>query len=215
MENQDLLATRATAAEEPAEDLRNGDRGFTLIELMVVVLIIAILIAIAIPTFLGARERSQDRAVQSNLRNGLTAAKVIYADSEDYTEATTTHLEEIEPSLDFVTGAESTARDIISVSSGSTQAIEMVGLSASGSCWGLVDLTTGEFAGTYYGETTPCRATDDASNANLVYDSWSNSPSPSTVICFDPPMIAVVPGFLLQGADLAGIFDPCVPPEVL
>jgi type IV pilus assembly protein PilA len=57
-----------------------GERegGFTLIELMVVVLIIAILIAIAIPTFLGARTRAQDRAAQSNLRNALTAEKSFY-----------------------------------------------------------------------------------------------------------------------------------------
>jgi prepilin-type N-terminal cleavage/methylation domain-containing protein len=53
----------------------NKDEGFTLVELMVVVLIIAILIAIAIPTFLGARQRAQDRAAQSNLRNALTAEK--------------------------------------------------------------------------------------------------------------------------------------------
>ena len=64
----------------------NDEGGFTLIELMVVVLIIAILIAIAIPTFLGARERAQDKAAQSSLRNGLTAAKTIYTDSEDYTD---------------------------------------------------------------------------------------------------------------------------------
>ncbi|MFM7616128.1 MAG: prepilin-type N-terminal cleavage/methylation domain-containing protein, partial [Actinomycetes bacterium] len=48
---------------------RIDEQGFTLIELMVVVLIIAILIAIAIPTFLGARQRAQDRAAQSSLRN--------------------------------------------------------------------------------------------------------------------------------------------------
>ena len=56
--------------------------GFTLIELMVVVLIIAILIAIAIPTFLGLRERAQNRAAQSDLRNALTAAKAFYTDNE-------------------------------------------------------------------------------------------------------------------------------------
>ena len=64
---------------------RDAEEGFTLIELMVVVLIIAILIAIAIPTFLGARERAQDRAAQSDLRNGLTAEKVYYTDAEAYT----------------------------------------------------------------------------------------------------------------------------------
>ncbi|MEA3018822.1 MAG: type pilus assembly protein PilA, partial [Actinomycetota bacterium] len=60
--------------------MRN-DEGFTLIELMVVVLIIAILIAIAIPTFLGAQNRARDRGAQSDLRNGLTAAKTLATDS--------------------------------------------------------------------------------------------------------------------------------------
>src|SRR3712207_5936350 len=67
----DLLRRRDEKSEE----------GFTLIELMVVVLIIAILIAIAIPTFLGAQNRARDRGAQSDLRNALTAAKTIATDS--------------------------------------------------------------------------------------------------------------------------------------
>jgi type IV pilus assembly protein PilA len=61
---------------------RENEEGFTLIELMVVVLIIAILIAIAIPTFLGAQNRARDRAAQSDLRNAFTAAKSIATDFE-------------------------------------------------------------------------------------------------------------------------------------
>src|SRR3954470_478490 len=85
------------------------ESGFTLIELMVVVLIIAILIAIAIPTFLGARQRANNRAAQSSLRNALTAAKTIFTDNNDYTAAGATAVSGVEPSLTFVDhGANST-----------------------------------------------------------------------------------------------------------
>jgi type IV pilus assembly protein PilA len=79
-------------------DMREED-GFTLIELMVVVLIIAILIAIAIPTFLGARGRAQDRAAQSNARNVVTNAKAIFTDAENYAVATVAELNAAEPTI--------------------------------------------------------------------------------------------------------------------
>jgi type IV pilus assembly protein PilA len=95
--------------------LRNriqDDKGFTLIELMVVVLIIAILIAIAIPTFLGLRERAQDRAAQAELRDGLTAAKAFYTDDETFTGFTpgaAGTAEAVEPSLTWgAAGSETT-----------------------------------------------------------------------------------------------------------
>jgi type IV pilus assembly protein PilA len=62
------------------------DEGFTLIELMVVVMIIAVLIAIAIPSFLGFRKSAQDRAAQSEVRNVLLSEKAYWLEEGDYTE---------------------------------------------------------------------------------------------------------------------------------
>lgn len=51
---------------------------------MVVVLIIAILLAIAIPTYIGAQNRARDRAAQSDLRNALVAARTIASDHDGF-----------------------------------------------------------------------------------------------------------------------------------
>src|SRR5271170_7992581 len=74
------------------------EQGFTLIELMVVVLIIAILLAIAIPTFLGARNTANARAAQSNLRNALTSEATQWTNIQTF-DATTTDMQAIEPAL--------------------------------------------------------------------------------------------------------------------
>ncbi len=73
------------------------DDGFTLIELMVVLLIMAILLAIAIPIFLGAKGSSSDRATQSNLSAAATSAASYYASNQSFSTATTALLTAADP----------------------------------------------------------------------------------------------------------------------
>lgn len=117
-----------------------NEEGFTLVELMVVVLIIAILVAIAIPTFLGARESAQDRAAQSDLRNALTAEKVFYVDNEVYT-ALAADLSAIEPSIDWTAIT-------VTVNAADDQDVCLELPSASGTVFVLRDVASGANGGT-------------------------------------------------------------------
>lgn len=64
--------------------MRRGQKGFTLIELMIVVAIIGILAAIAIPQFASYRRRAQDSAAKSALKNLATAQENYYAEYDTY-----------------------------------------------------------------------------------------------------------------------------------
>jgi type IV pilus assembly protein PilA len=132
-----------------ARAARRNDAGFTLIELTMVIFIIAILIAVLTPVFLGATERARDRAMQSSLRNAVTAAKSVFADKADYTQATPGTLTVQTGALTYVTaGTAPSGQNTVSVAPVSASYIVFGGLSKSGSCFYIADDASG--TGTLY-----------------------------------------------------------------
>jgi type IV pilus assembly protein PilA len=157
-------------ASEPAQTPDVTEPGFSLIELMVVVMIIAILIAIAIPQFIGARSRADDRATQSDLRNGLTAEKTVYTDTQTYY-LSSAAVKAAEPSLHWGTtllvqvGTNKDPNDTVCLSQ----------KSASGTWFAIGDVAESSAAapnGTYFTKAASDPCTTDPATIAAWPTSW-------------------------------------------
>ncbi len=147
-----------------------GEQGFTLVELMVVILIIAILLAIAIPSFLAARNRGQDRATQTAVNSAVKAEAVYYSDQAVFTDVPAS-LKAVESSLTWVNVPSTGPNEIyVRMDPANDQVVCLEALSASGTTWVIARIAAGPNGGTYFG-TASMPACSEAAAAALP-TSW-------------------------------------------
>ncbi len=162
---------------------------------MVVLLILAILLAIAIPTFLGVTKSANDRAAQSNLNTALVNAKSVFQTNEQSyalaggigSASTTANnaslvatLTSAEPNLSFVTGTVtaglSPATISVNVAADGNGVILAAMAKGTGNCWYIVDNAVPESGGT----TNPSY-TNVPTNAQAAGTWYGKLPASSTV----------------------------------
>jgi type IV pilus assembly protein PilA len=162
------------------------DGGFTLIELMVVLLIIAILLAIAIPTFLGVTSSADDRSAQSNLSNGLTEATAQYENAGETYSGISALLSASAP--EFTRTASSSpcttlTANCISVysvdvaSSTDQQGLIVAAMSKTGTCWWVARLQATPTVLATPGFDTSTSTQSGAATAGTFYAKKSNAGS--------------------------------------
>ncbi len=135
-------------------------RGFTLTELAVGMLVVGILASVAVPSFLGSRNSAYDKEAQRSINLAINAALIHYQNQGDFSDASSAgcgtdnnvgtalaaDLQKLEPNVDMLTGnSASTSARVVSIDARRTfnsnaellgcQAFFATALSSSGTCW--------------------------------------------------------------------------------
>ena len=181
---QMVLARRKARGEDE-------EAGFTLIELLVVLLIIAILLAIAIPTFLGARTSAENRAAQTTTRNALTAIQSAYTGKSSYPAASviTSSAASTPAGFSWIIGASTSPNTVSVVVGGAGQSAVLGVYSKAGTCYYIAEAMNNNSsivgssnlvpsAGTWYGFAPQPTATSGCT-AGLVGSGTSATLTPA------------------------------------
>ncbi len=137
---------------------RTAQQGFTFVELLIVTVMVGLLAALVIPTFLGQRQTAEGATAQALLRTGASTLESASVDGDGYADVTVAQLQGLEPNVAWQTTAGATTAG---------NAISVTGLSAAG-----YTLTTTTGSGTVYTLVKDVTATPTVTRPSGTGCSW-------------------------------------------